>query len=460
MKQAAISGIIVPEDRIRKDFDDVAIEELASSIYRQGLIHPILLRPVDDSLELVAGENRLLAVKLLFECGLGIKHDRKDVDLGNIPFAFLTSDNEVDAYEAELDENLKRRNLTWKEETLAIAKLHELRVAQYGEASPHDQTGWSISDTANEISRRKKKGDATRWQEVQVAEAVNIAKHLDDPFVAAAKDKKEAMRTIREKVKHEKRQKLAKEFLEKKKEESSDLALDIDLEFDDESTTAHNGHTLIKGDFFIEAYKLPDETFDVVLTDPPYGKDIHKQTLWDGSKHDYDDSEEYFNKIITTLAEQSYRVLKPEGHVYVFCDITRFDRLFAEFEIAGFRCWTRPLIWDKGNTGSFGDPDHGPRACYDAILFAIKGEKKVTDLYRDVINITQPTIGSGHPASKPPDLYHDLLRRSVYPGDKVLDFFTGSGPIFPAAEKLLVTATGIEKNEKYYLMSLERLSKL
>ena len=48
-------------DRIRKDFGD--IQELADDIEENGLINPPVITP--DTFELVAGERRLRAMKLL-----------------------------------------------------------------------------------------------------------------------------------------------------------------------------------------------------------------------------------------------------------------------------------------------------------------------------------------------------------------------------------------------------------
>ncbi len=144
--------------------------------------------------------------------------------------------------------------------------------------------------------------------------------------------------------------------------------------------------------------------------------------------------------------------------IYCFCDIRRFTELLVAFELGGWTVWSRPIIWDKGNTGSYGNIEYGFRACYDAILFARKGDKKVTAGYRDVINITQKTT-MAHPAGKPVELFSELLKRSVLPGDRVADFFCGSGPIFPAAANNKCIAYGWEINEKYHAMASESLRK-
>lgn len=457
MNLITIPEIHITPDRIRKEFDDLVIEDMACSIYREGLHHAILLSVKNNVFTLVAGETRLRAMKLLKDCGLTFYHNQIEIDSDKVPYTLLReTDDAVLAFEAELNENLKRKDLTWQEQVVATNKLHELRVAEYGESGRGvNDSRWNIKKTAEEIASRKTGRKANNADITRTQEALLIAQHMDDPFVAAAKDQNHALKVIRENIKHDKRKQLKEEF---DATNGVDL-LELPPQKAEDKSYYSSQYTLIHGDFFIEAPNLPSNHFDVILTDPPYGIDIHKMTQRDGGKHDYNDSEEYFDSFISTLASEAFRVAKDTAHAYVFCNIRRFDRLFVAFELAGWRVWRRPIIWDKGNTGSFGDATHGPRQTYDAILYAIKGEKETTALYRDVIPIAQPTIGD-HPASKPAALFSDLLKRSVYPGDRVVDFFCGSGPIFEASKELDLYATGIEMNDKYYLMSVERISKL
>jgi ParB family transcriptional regulator, chromosome partitioning protein len=48
----------------RRHFDDVTLADLAQSIREQGLLQPLLVRPVGDGFEIVAGERRYRAAKL------------------------------------------------------------------------------------------------------------------------------------------------------------------------------------------------------------------------------------------------------------------------------------------------------------------------------------------------------------------------------------------------------------
>jgi ParB family chromosome partitioning protein len=47
--------------QLRTEFDQESIEELAKDILERGLLQPILLNPVDDRYQLIAGERRLRA---------------------------------------------------------------------------------------------------------------------------------------------------------------------------------------------------------------------------------------------------------------------------------------------------------------------------------------------------------------------------------------------------------------
>ena len=125
MNLITIPEIHITPDRIRKEFDDLVIEDMACSIYREGLHHAILLSVKNNVFTLVAGETRLRAIKLLKECGLTFYHNQLEIQNDEIPYTLLReTDDAVLAFEAELNENLKRKDLTWQEQVVATNKLH------------------------------------------------------------------------------------------------------------------------------------------------------------------------------------------------------------------------------------------------------------------------------------------------------------------------------------------------
>ncbi len=58
-----IEDINANSSQPRKSFDESSIDDLAESIKRHGLIQPIIVRPVNDMFEIVAGERRWRAAK-------------------------------------------------------------------------------------------------------------------------------------------------------------------------------------------------------------------------------------------------------------------------------------------------------------------------------------------------------------------------------------------------------------
>ena len=60
-----VSSITPNPRQPRKDFDEADLAELRSSIRANGLLQPLLVRPLKNGFELVAGERRLRAVQSL-----------------------------------------------------------------------------------------------------------------------------------------------------------------------------------------------------------------------------------------------------------------------------------------------------------------------------------------------------------------------------------------------------------
>lgn len=64
LQMVLLAQIRANPEQPRKTFDPLALEELASSLKRHGLLQPIVVRPVVDGYELVSGERRFRAAQL------------------------------------------------------------------------------------------------------------------------------------------------------------------------------------------------------------------------------------------------------------------------------------------------------------------------------------------------------------------------------------------------------------
>lgn len=106
-----VNKIIPNKNQPRKTFDDKALEELSQSIKNYGIIQPITVRKIyDDIYEIVAGERRFKAVKLL--------------SMETIPAVVIEVKEEESAAMA-LIENLQREDLDFIEEAMAYERLIE-----------------------------------------------------------------------------------------------------------------------------------------------------------------------------------------------------------------------------------------------------------------------------------------------------------------------------------------------
>ena len=100
----------------RTHFDQEALQELASSIKELGVIQPITVRKVDDVFQLVSGERRFRASKLI-----GNK---------SIP-AYIRIANDQEILEMALVENIQRKNLDPIEIALSYQRLiDEIQLTQ------------------------------------------------------------------------------------------------------------------------------------------------------------------------------------------------------------------------------------------------------------------------------------------------------------------------------------------
>jgi ParB family chromosome partitioning protein len=130
-----ISQIQPRKNQPRKNFDEEALSELASSIAEHGIIQPIAVRATESGIyEIVAGERRWRAAKM--------------VNLTEVPVIVLEADDKKMS-ELALIENIQRENLNPIELSKAYhALIEEYRMTQEELAST---LGISRSAIANQL---------------------------------------------------------------------------------------------------------------------------------------------------------------------------------------------------------------------------------------------------------------------------------------------------------------------
>ena len=114
ISEIELAKLSVNPNQPRRDFDQVALQELADSIAEIGIIQPITVRQVaDDAYQLIAGERRFRASQM--------------AGLATIPAYIRTADDE-NVMEMALIENIQREDLN----SVEIALAYQHLLDQYG----------------------------------------------------------------------------------------------------------------------------------------------------------------------------------------------------------------------------------------------------------------------------------------------------------------------------------------
>ena len=126
---------------------------------------------------------------------------------------------------------------------------------------------------------------------------------------------------------------------------------------------------LLQGDCLELMEEIPDESVDLVLTDPPYGMGFQSNyRAKKYSKIENDTCLDWVNKLV----QECWRVLKPNSALYLFCSWHKVD-VFKRAIEKWFKI-KNILIWEKNNT-SMGDLKGSYAPKYEMIIFAHKGRR-------------------------------------------------------------------------------------
>ena len=225
---------------------------------------------------------------------------------------------------------------------------------------------------------------------------------------------------------------------------------------------------------------IPDNSVDLVLTDPPYFIGFDGGKGWDsqwGSEIEY---LEWCDK----WTEECVRVLKPERMLVVFGTLKTETFLLYKLRTTDHNSVLTPqneIVWSY-NWGGRGKNNfarkHEYAWCWSKgkqFLFNaddIRVERKVsknlrtgkayekgtipTCVWEKNNHTTSKEYVNWHPTQKPLMILERIIKAYTNPGDTVLDIFSGSGSTMIAAAQSDRNFLGCELDKSYYDKSLER----
>ena len=230
---------------------------------------------------------------------------------------------------------------------------------------------------------------------------------------------------------------------------------------------------------------IPEKSIDLVLTDPPYGTTACK---WD-SVIPFEDMWANLNalikenKAIALFGAEPYSSLLRTSNLSMF----KYDWVWVKSKAVGFvNAKLRPMqkheiisVFSTGTTAnrSANNMPYFPQELipYNKTVRGGKGKSTDSDgngygrpsmkdtLFQEFTNYPVSVIEFGsegkpvHPTQKPVALMEYLIKTYTNEGDTVLDFTMGSGATGVACKNLNRKFIGIEKDEKYFNIAVNRI---
>lgn len=202
---------------------------------------------------------------------------------------------------------------------------------------------------------------------------------------------------------------------------------------------------ILHGDCIHLMQGLPDESVDLILTDPPY---LCRYVDRDGRTVANDDNDAW----LAPAAEQMFRVLKPDSLMVSFYGWHVVDRFMAAWRAAGFRPVAH-LVFAKDYASSRRFFRHQHEQAY----VLAKGRPPLPARPTSDIRGWDYTGNRSHPTQKPLKALTPLIEELCPTGGLVLDPFCGSASSLVAARHCGRDFIGMELDDRHCATARHRL---
>ena len=225
--------------------------------------------------------------------------------------------------------------------------------------------------------------------------------------------------------------------------------------------------TLYCGDCLEVLKDIPDNSVDLIATDPPYlipaingGGSVNTIKKLNQSLQDLKKADITKGYDIELFGNEFNRVMK-EINIYFWCNKLQIPQ-YLEFYVGKHKCTFDILCWHKTNAL----PTYSNKYLSDTeyLLYFRKGKGKCfPQSYEDAKTYYIAPINHkdkkewDHPTIKPLDITEKIIRNSSREGQTVLDPFMGSGTTGVACKNLNRKFIGIELDETYFKTAQRRL---
>ena len=459
--------IVINRDTRQRQDNIADIDDLKQSISNVGIINPIVVRRQDDQVLLVAGERRLQA-----SLSLG---------LAEVPVRFFEDLSVEDAEVIELEENIKRKELSWKDQVRAVGRLHKLyrakepkwKIEQTAEAiSLHHsylrkilhvfdaintgrvQQAQSIDQAYNTLQRfgeRKAEsivGDIITKGATIFGNSINGSSPQAGPATQGAFTTVSAISVAQETTADPTDDRSDAQTASQPSEQLHGLV------------TAYNAPSdpVICANFaeWIKTYTGPK--FTLLHCDFPYGNyrggDSQGSLTGTDVEEFYDNDESIYWNLLNTLTANLDKVMSYSAHMLFWFSMNFYTETVKRLRATGLTVHDHPIIHHKtGGPGGLGVvPGTAvtyPRRTYDSALLCVRGNRPLAK--PGMNSYAAPTAGNKiHPSQKPEPMLRFFLNMLVDETTTMLDPTCGSGSALRAAEDLGAKyVLGLEMDKNY-----------
>ena len=228
------------------------------------------------------------------------------------------------------------------------------------------------------------------------------------------------------------------------------------------------GFNIYKSDCMEYMKTVADNTFDCVVTSPPYNKGnvgVAPHELWDShiayDTYIDDMPQDEYEAWQLNILDELYRCIKPTGSVFYNHKVVRRDGgcVFPKFVFDSKLKLYQMIIWDRGNSPDVGNRHLLPTT--ELIFWMVKDSPNVyrnNAMYKSEVWKFPPSKKNKHPASFPLELPYNCILLTTQEGDLVYDPFVGSGTTGVAANKLKRDFIGTDISENYVNISISNIS--
>ena len=386
---------LIKNAKLNREHGD--IDGLKRSVVDIGMLGPVI---VNQDNEILAGRRR---------CQVASELGWKE-----IPCRVLKSTGPLFDLKVEIDENLYHKPYTDLEVATKIKKYDELKRKLEGSA---DKTRFLYRGKARKSQCDQRDG----WTNAKTAKALGISKSAVVNAIKIAK----AVEDHPELARLKKGNKILKEL----------KIIDFRKERKIKIPNSVKPPIIKLGDFRELIKELPENSVDLILTDPPYsGEYLH---LWE------------------PLAKEAARVLKPGGFLITYAGQLHFTESISALSKHLTYYWVCALIHKRGGLSQI--RVRRIKAGFKPVLIFQKPPlKRQDEWFYDTFNFGKPDK-TFHEWGQGCEVVIELIKHFSKPGDTVLDPLMGGGMTIEACMKTKRNVIGYEIEKDSYDLVKERL---